>query len=142
MFGNQPEKHELLRKVPLFDALGKNGVKEIAQIADEIQREAGTVLAQQGDIGQEFMFIVEGEARVEKDGETINRLGPHDFFGEISIVDLQPRTASVVADTSVTLLVVHSRYFKELIDKVPGFASEVITALCRYIREARLTNCS
>ena len=142
MFNSRSEKHELLKKVPLFSDLSKNGLKEIAQIADEIQREAGAVLAQQGDIGQEFMFILEGEARVEKDGKTINRLGPNDFFGEISIVDLQPRTASVIADTPIKLLVIHSRYFKELIEKVPGFAGEVITALCNYIREARVNECS
>ena len=137
MFGDQPEKHELLRKVPLFSDLTSKGLKEIAQIVDEVQQDAGSVLAQQGDMGQEFMFIVEGEARVEKDGNSINRLGPHDFFGEVSIIDLQPRTATVIAETNMKLLVVHSRHFRALIEKVPGLAIEVLTAVCKYLREAK-----
>ncbi len=141
MFGNQSQKQELLGKVLLFSDLSRKGLEQITQIADEVQQDKGAVLAQQGDIGQEFVFIIEGEARVEKDGKTINKLAPHDFFGEISIIDMQPRTASVIAVTNVKLLVVHSRHFKELIEKVPGLALEIMTALCKYIREAKADNC-
>ncbi len=140
MFGGESQKHELLREVPFFRNLSKQSLEEIAKITDEVHQKAGAVLAQQGDIGQEFIFIMEGEAKVEKDGNIVNKLAPHGFFGEISIIDGQPRTATVTAETDVKLLVIHSRYFKELLEKVPGLAIEALTALCKYLREAQAKN--
>jgi len=98
--------------------------------------EAGRVLAQQEKKGWEFIFIVEGQARVEKDGKVIRQLSEGDFFGEISLIDGEARTATVTAETDMTLLVVHKASFDHLLDKVPGLQRKILVALCNYIRRA------
>ena len=129
-------KRDLLKSVPLFKDLSKRNLDEVAKYADEVRKKQGTVLAQQGSRGLEFIFIIEGEARVERDGKVINRLSANDFFGEISLIDQRPRMATVIADSDVRLLVVHARSFRQLLDTVPGLAYKIMVGLCKYLREA------
>ena len=97
---------------------------------------AGKVLTREGAAGLECILILEGEARVEKDGEIINRLSANDFFGEIALIDGRPRAATVIAETDMNLLVVGSRFFTRLLEITPGLAKEIMLALCKYLREA------
>ncbi len=97
---------------------------------------AGKVLVQQGDTGSDFYLIVDEQARVEKNGKKINRLGPGDFFGEISVIDRGTRMASVISETEMTVLVVNNRAFMQLLDTVPGFSKAMLGAICKYIRDA------
>ncbi len=138
MFGDdQSEKQNLLKNVPLFANLNKKNLKEIAEITEEIQKETGTVLAHEGKTGHAFVFVVKGNVKVEKNGKFVNRLSSGDFFGEISLIDGQPRTATVTAETDVKLLVLHSSYFDEIVDKVPGLSKEIMRALCKYLRQSQ-----
>ena len=130
------DKIDDLKKVPLFSALSRRHLDMIARHADEVKRNAGTVLARQGARGLEFLLIVEGSARVEKDGKVIAHLGPGDFFGEMSLIDGKPRSATVVADTPVQLLVVDVRSFGRLLDTVPGLSKKVMATLCERLRAA------
>jgi CRP/FNR family cyclic AMP-dependent transcriptional regulator len=132
----QSDKIDELKKVPLFSALNRRHLDVIARHADEVKRDAGTVLARQGARGLEFLLIVEGSARVEKDGKVIARLGAGDFFGEMSLLDGQPRSATVVADSPVVLLVVDVRSFGRLLDTVPGLSKKVMATLCERLRAA------
>ena len=129
-------KSDLLRSVPLFRDLSKRNLDAVAKYADEMRKKQETVLAQQGSNGLEFIFIIEGEARVERDGKVINRLSANDFFGEISLIDQRPRMATVIADTDVRLLVVHARSFRQLLEAVPGLSYKIMVGLCKYLREA------
>jgi len=97
---------------------------------------AGKVLAKQGTIGLEFIFIVEGKAKVEKNGKVIRRLSADDYFGEISLIDGEPRTATVIAETDGTLLLVHKRSFNHLLDTIPGLQEKMLISLCKYLRRA------
>jgi CRP-like cAMP-binding protein len=72
---------------------------------------ASNVLAQQGRTGREFVFIVEGKAQVKKDGKVISHLSSGEFFGEISLIDGEPQTATVYRKKSWFLFV---RTFEEL----------------------------
>jgi CRP/FNR family cyclic AMP-dependent transcriptional regulator len=132
----QTTKRDLLKKVPLFSNLSKGNLDEIAKIADETEVSAGKAIAKEGETGLEFVFILEGQAKVEKHGKVVNRLAPHDFFGEVAIIDGRPRTATVTAETDMKLLVVESRYFARLLEKTPGLLNEIMVALCKYIRDA------
>lgn len=134
-------KHDLLKKVPLFSKLSKSTLEDIAKNSDELSPAAETVLAREGETGREFVFVLDGEARVESGGVVINRLGPGSFFGEIALLDGKPRTATVIADTDMALLVVQSQYFTQMLEKTPKLQMEIISALCRYFREARRQNC-
>ncbi|MFH1983729.1 MAG: cyclic nucleotide-binding domain-containing protein [Pseudomonadota bacterium] len=134
-------KHDLLKKVPLFSKLSKSNLEDIAKSSDEVSFPVGTVLAREGETGHEFVFVLDGEARVESGGAVINRLGPGSFFGEIALLDGKSRTASVIADTDMALLVVQSQYFTQVLEKAPKLQMEIISALCRYLREAQSQKC-
>ena len=130
------QKIGLLKKVPMFSNLSSRQLIEIAKHAQQVSVKEGTVLAKQGHKGWEFFFIIEGEAQVQKDGKPIRRLASGDFFGEISLIDQEPRTATVIADTHMMLLVVDTRSFDHLLETIPGLQRKIILALCRYIRLA------
>jgi CRP-like cAMP-binding protein len=132
---------DLLKKVPMFRDLSQRHLKEIGKHADQVKVEAGRVLAQQEKKGWEFIFIVEGQARVEKDGKMIRQLSEGDFFGEISLIDGEPRTATVTAETDMILLVVHKLSFDHLLNTIPGLQRKILISLCQYLRRAeRATN--
>lgn len=139
MFLRRSDRLEALRKVPLFSSLGRRHLDMIAQHADEVRLDAGKVLARQGARGLEFLLIVDGSARVERDGREIARLTAGDFFGEMSLLDGKPRSATVTAETPIVLLVVHTRSFGHLLDTVPGLQRKVLVTLCERLREADAT---
>jgi len=97
---------------------------------------ASNVLAQQGRTGREFVFIVEGKAQVKKDGKVIRHLSSGEFFGEISLIDGEPQTATVIAETDMTILLVNSKSFDHLLNTVPGLQKKIMVSLCTYLRRA------
>jgi CRP-like cAMP-binding protein len=130
------QKMDLLKKVPMFGNLSQRHLREIGKHADQVRVEAGRVLAQQEKKGWEFIFIVDGKARVEKNGKVIRQLSGGDFFGEISLIDGEPRTATVIAETDMTLLVVNKTSFDHLLDTIPGLQRKILISLCQYLRRA------
>ena len=90
-------------------------------------------MVQQGKTGWEFIFIVDGKARVEKDGKVIRQLSGGDFFGEIALIDRKPRTATVTAETDMTVLIVHKTSFDHLLDTIPGLQKKILISLCDYL---------
>ena len=130
------DKVDVLKKVPLFSGLSQRYLNLIAREADEVKEEAGTVLTKQGGLGLEFLLILEGGARVERDGTVIARLGPGDFFGEMSLIDGLPRSAAVIAESATVLLVIEARCFRKLLDTVPGLQRKLLVTLCARLRAA------
>ena len=130
------QKMELLKKVPMFNNLSQRHLREIGKHADQVKVEAGSVLAQQEKKGWEFILIVDGKARVVKNGKVIRQLSEGDFFGEISLIDGEPRTATVISDTNMTILVVNKTSFDHLLDNIPGLQRKILIALCQYLRSA------
>ena len=128
------EKAEALKKVPLFSGLNGRQLDIVAREADEVTVAAGKTLAKQGKLGHEFLLIVAGTARVERDGLVLASLGPGDCFGEMSLIDGKPRIASVIAETQVTLLVINSRSFSLVLDAVPALQKKILVTLCERLR--------
>ena len=122
-------KDELIKGVPLFSQLDRKHLDEVAAIADEIDLREGKELTVEGRPGREFMVIVEGEAAVRRGDQEINRLGAGDFFGEIALVRQEPRTATVVAETPVRVLVITDRSFRTLLDHNPEIEDKVMSAV-------------
>src|SRR4029077_5977106 len=89
---------ELLAKAGLFADVDADGMDRIAARAVEVDFPADHVIARQGEIGTGFFVVVAGGARVIRDGEVLARIGPGEFFGELSVLDGRPRVAQVVAD--------------------------------------------
>jgi CRP-like cAMP-binding protein len=126
-------KVELLKKVPLFSKLNKQGLQDVAQIADEIDLPAGKEMATEGDRGREFFVLLKGTADVTKNGQSINTMSEGDFFGEIALVSKMPRTATVTATTDVDVLVITERDFDGLMKKSPEIGKQIAEALAERV---------
>lgn len=122
------EKVELIKRVPLFAGCSKGELEQIAHIADEIDLPEGKELTREGERGREFLVLLEGDADVTQDGQSINRLGSGDFFGEIALVEDRPRTATVTASSPVRALVITDRAFRQLLDEQPEIREKVLAA--------------
>ena len=132
----QSAKIDLLKTVPLFSGLSKRHLILVAKAADETTVAEGETLAQQGKLAREFALILDGRVRVERDGKRLAWLGAGDFFGEMSIIDGQPRSATVVAETATALLVIETRAFSALLDTTPGLQRKIMVGLCERLRAA------
>lgn len=125
-----------LGRLWLFSSLSKKELSTIARRADEVRIPAGKVLTVEGKPGHEFFLIVDGTATVERNGRSIAKLGAGDYFGELSLLDRGPRSATVVADTEMTLLVLGQREFSGVLDEVPGLAHKLLAAMAGKLRES------
>ncbi len=129
-------KHlEHLSEISLFSALNKRDLQRIAKASNEITRDAGTVLVDQGDAGREAFFVIDGTATVKRNGRKVGTLGPGDAVGELSLLDHGPRTATVTADTPITLLVLSAREFSGVLEEVPGLSHKLLNQLAARVRE-------
>jgi CRP/FNR family transcriptional regulator, cyclic AMP receptor protein len=130
-------KVELLGRVPLFSACSKRELARIASLADEVDVPEGKVLTREGDPGREFFVVVEGKARVVVGGRgRLSALGPGASFGEMSLLDQGPRSATVEAETDMELLVLDARSFSSLLNEVPSVARKVLAAMAGRLRVA------
>jgi CRP/FNR family cyclic AMP-dependent transcriptional regulator len=132
------QKVELIKRVPLFAGCSKHELEEIAHIADEIDLNEGKEMTREGSRGREFFVLLEGDADVTKDGQSINKLGAGDFFGEIALVSDTPRTATVTATSPVRALVITDRSFRRLLDESPEIQRKVLVALAERLAPAAI----
>ena len=130
------DKVDLLRSIPLFSRLSQRQLSAVAKHIDGVQMRKGAVLAKQGAQGLEAIIIVDGRARVEGDGKAIAKLGAGDVVGEMSVIDGKPRSATVIAETPMNLLVLHRRDFMSLLESVPGLQQKLLVTLCERVRRA------
>ena len=131
-------KMELLKKVPLFSDCSKAELRALAKTADELDLREGTVLTREGRPGREFFVLVDGTARVTKDGKKIAELSGGDWFGEIALLTNRPRTATVTATSPVDVLVVTDRRFRTVVETMPSIALKVLSCVGdRLARDAR-----
>jgi CRP/FNR family transcriptional regulator, cyclic AMP receptor protein len=129
-------KLELLGNVRLFSPCNKRELARIAALVDEVDAPKGKVLVRQGDTGQECFVIVEGKAKATIRGKGTAMLGPGAFFGEMSLLDRGPRSATVTAETDMRLLVLGSREFSSLVNEVPPVAVRIMRGLAERLRSA------
>jgi len=125
---------KLLSGVPLFSELSTKELNAIAGAAKEISHRAGSVLAREGETGIGFFLITDGTAKVTVGGRGRATLRPGDFFGEISLLDGGPRTATVTAETSITMLGLTQWVFKRLIEQHPSIASKMLKVMAQRLR--------
>ena len=97
---------------------------------------AGKRLATAGDSGYELFVIVDGQAVAKSARGRAVRLGPGEFFGDMSLVDGGPRSATVEAATRMRLLVVGRREFGQLLAAAPPLGLKIMSVLSRRVRDA------
>jgi len=114
---------------PLFAGLSKHDLDKVARWADDIDVAEGYRLLDQGRLPHEFFLVLEGTARVEREGQPIAEMGPGDFFGEIALVEDDRRTASVIAATPMRLVVMAAREFDSLRHDFPVVEARIHDAV-------------
>jgi CRP/FNR family cyclic AMP-dependent transcriptional regulator len=127
---------DLLARVDLFTGLSGRQIKRLAERSKEVRHDAGHGVTTEGSLGLGFHLILDGEASVTVGGTERRRLGPGDYFGEISMIDGQRRSATVTAETPLRAAYVSHATFEELLDQDPGFARGLLKVLCARLREA------
>jgi CRP/FNR family transcriptional regulator, cyclic AMP receptor protein len=128
-------KADALAKAPLFRNLSRGDLVALAKVTEDLELSEGKVLAREGAIGQEFFVLVDGQVDVSKEGQTVRKLGPGDFFGEIALIwDSPRRTATVTAATPVRLFVLTRQAFRGLIDHHPDIEEKVLEAVEERVR--------
>jgi CRP-like cAMP-binding protein len=135
----QDEKIRHLQKVDIFADCTKKQLKAVAAISRVIEAPAGTVLTRAGEPGEEFFFILDGAATVEVTRRKRVRLMPGEFFGEMSLLDGGPRSATVKAETDLRVLVINRAHFWELIRAVPELTQQMLVGLSRRLRAVETT---
>ena len=135
----QDEKIARLAEVPLLEGCSRSQLKAVARIAEVRVAPTGTVLTRKDQPGDEFFLILDGRARVEVSSRKRVILKPYAFFGEMSLLDGGPRSATVVAETGIRLLVIHRRDFARLLNELPELTRSIMAVLSRRIREAEQT---
>lgn len=128
------QRADLLAGVGLFSATGARGRDAIARRAVEVEFPKGRRIVRQGEIETGFFLIAAGSVSVVRDGAVLARLGPGQFFGELSLLDREPRVASVVADEPTTCLAVPSWEFQQLLETEPRIAGAVLKEVTRRLR--------
>jgi CRP/FNR family transcriptional regulator, cyclic AMP receptor protein len=122
-------KVELLKRVPLFADCSKSELRALARSTDEIDLREGTVMTREGRPGREFFVLIEGTARVTKDGQEVAELKGGDWFGEIALITNRPRTATVTATSAVDVLVLTDRRFRTVVETMPTIALKVLSSV-------------
>ena len=111
-----------LGRIQLFEGLSRKQRKLLAMRVDEVDVPPGKVLCCKGKTADEFFVIEKGTAKVVRDGQYLDALGPGDFFGEMGLLDDEPRNADVIAETALTVIVLRGPAFKELERDAPRLA--------------------
>jgi CRP-like cAMP-binding protein len=123
-----------IRSVPLFSEFGDKELQRVAAIAKEVEFPPGKDIARQGETGVGFHMIVEGEVSVSVDGVNHATLGPGSYFGEMSLLDGGPRSATVTATSKLKTVSLTSWDFNALLDQYPELARSLLIQLCRRLR--------
>lgn len=126
---------DTFRKIPLFASCSDDELREIDAVADEVHVEAGRDLIRQGELGREFIVLVDGEVSVQRDGEEIARLGAGAHFGELALLVDHPRNATVTALTNLTLQVIDRRGFNSILEGSPHMTKNLLISLAQRLSE-------
>jgi len=128
------EKLRLLKTVPLFASLNNRAINVVGRLTEDVDVKPGHVLMRQGDKADAFYILVDGSARIERDGKLLKTVGPGAYFGEIALLDHGVRTATITADAPSRLIVLGHREFEALLDQYDDIRGEIWECVGRRIR--------
>jgi len=113
---------KMIGKASLFSGLSQKQLSKISKSGMERKFEAGTTIIKEGETGVGFYLIIDGKAEVRKKKKVLSTLSSGDVFGEMSLIDNQPRSADVVALTPTTTFTLSSWAFAGVVTGDPEIA--------------------
>jgi len=123
-----------LQRVPLFSGFSEDELQRIAETSRIEDVAAGATVTKIGEPGESFFVIIDGTVAVRTPVGTGGKLHPGEFFGEMSLLDGEPRSATIVAITDLRLLVLDRAGFWQLLDATPDLIRRMLTVLSRRVR--------
>ena len=126
-----------LADLPMFAACTRRELQVVSRAVTEVRVAQGTILTREGTRGNEFAIVLDGVASVSVHGTIVGTLGRGDHYGETSMLDDGPRTATIVAQTDMVLAVVGRQEFTALLEASPTITRAVLGGLVRRLRDAR-----
>lgn len=127
---------EFLARVPIFGNCTADEIHAIAAVAQESFFQPGQIIVTQGTPGQAFYLILAGRVEILRDDKSLGAFGPGDFFGEMSLLDQAPRSATIKAIEQTQCLMLSSWDFKALLERHPSIAIKLLEVLSRRLRVA------
>ena len=130
------EKRAWLEKVPLFRDCSSEVLDKLADATTEFDFPPDAPIVQQGQVGNGLYIIVSGGARIVAGNDELARMGPGDFFGELSVIDQQPRAATAYALGPSTCLALASWDLVAELERDPRLAMNLLKELVSRLRAA------
>lgn len=138
----EPEKAELtqrklatLKEVPLFRYLGFDEMLKVVSVIRDQRFEAGQVIVDEGDAGTSMFVLMTGEVEVTRKGQHISTLRNGDHFGELSLIDRSPRSATVTAKQQCTCLVMGQQQFYDIVREYNALSVKLLWSMSRVLAE-------
>ena len=128
------EKVLILKSARLFDETPDNVLAEIAGVVQEVSFDTDQVVFNKGDRGDSLYIVVSGSVKVWDGERLLNELGEGEVFGELALLDPEPRLATVKAAESTGLLRLDDGHFREILAEQPEVSSAIIRVITRYLR--------
>lgn len=125
-----------LGSTDLFSSLSRRSLKTVAECAKVISHPAGQQLVTEGQEGVGFHLIVDGTVSVVVGGEPRGRMSAGQYFGEISMIDGGPRSATITTETPVTMIYLSSWNFRPILKAEPEIARALLLVMCARLRAA------
>lgn len=135
--GTKRDLADLLAQVGLFSKCTARQRRTVARHAQIAELPAGIELIKEGEPGDALFVILDGEAVVQQGGNEVGRVGEGAYFGEMAILDGEPRSATVVAVTDVKVAVIGIRMFRTMLREFSDLAEQLLIGLAGELREAR-----
>lgn len=127
---------EFIARVPIFGSCTADEIKAITGVAQESHFEPGQIIVTQGTPGQAFYLVLAGRVEILRDNKSLGAFGPGDFFGEMSLLDQAPRSATIRAIDATDCIMLSSWDFKSLLEHYPSIAVKLLEVLSRRLRVA------
>lgn len=125
----------VLANVPLFEGLSRRHLKHLTGISEVQNYMEGAVIVREGEAGDSFYVVLAGQAKVTVGRRTMHRVFPGDHFGEIALLDGEPRSATVTSETPMTLLMLSRQSFQTALKDDPSISMQLASSLAKRVRQ-------
>jgi len=120
----------------MFSACTRKELGLVGQRAEKVTIPKGSTVVHEGKTGREFFIIIEGTAKVTRNGRKVASLTAGDHFGELALFERVPRNASVTATSDLDVVLLDRREFSGLLNEVPTLAFKLLQGMAGRLREA------
>jgi CRP-like cAMP-binding protein len=134
------QKLLFLKNVPVFSSMPPRELNHLGKIAEEMVFQSGQTIITQGEHGETLYLIAQGQVSVVQNGKSVAELSENDFFGEMSILDGEPRSATVVAKSDCLVLSVSKDNLYGILTRHHEVSLHIIRTLTQRLRHANETH--